>query len=76
MSSSKVSCGVARISPDAWWVKREEEEPSHSLMSVSTASYSQWKFSCGGSPFIMKKDDRRTVRTVGGAELAGSRVTG
>ena len=61
-------------SSDAWWGKRNEEEPSRSLMSL-TASCSLWKIACGGCPPIMEKGERRTASVDGGAELAGNRTT-
>ena len=57
----KKSRGGARTPSDTWWDDPRDERSSLSLMSVSTASCSQWTISCGGCPPIMEKDQRRTA---------------
>ena len=54
---SELSSGGARTSSDMWWEKQEEEEPLHSLSSVSVAICSQWKMSCGGCTLIVRQDE-------------------
>ena len=43
------------------WRKRNDDEPSLSLMSASTASCSKWRTCRSGCLLMMGKDERRTA---------------
>ena len=52
----------ARTSTGVWHVKQKDEKPSRSHTSVSIASCSQWKVSCGGEALTMFQKKKETKK--------------
>ena len=46
------------------------------LLRAAELAFKQWQTSSGGCLQTIGKDERNTARAVGGADLAGGRITG